>query len=145
MLGGRGLLGSRLCSWLFHQVGSSFWRQNWLTGSWEGPGMLPSPWFHRVPPSIPCCTVELGCSSYILNQHSSTTTSTELPCRKKGDSTVLKQKETNKNQKVSFFLNYNMLLEISKKGEEWRQGRVKERGVTQVNVSCHSFRVSWYF
>lgn len=68
VLGGRGLLGSRLCAWLFHQVGSSFWRQNELTGAEKAPGMLPSPWFHRVPSSIPCCTEGLDCSSYILNQ-----------------------------------------------------------------------------
>lgn len=61
--------------------------------SWQGaekaPGKLPSPWFHRVPPSVSCCTVQLDCSSYILKQHITITTSVELPCRKKGDSTIL--------------------------------------------------------
>lgn len=114
--------------------------------SWQGAekalGTLPSSWFRRVPPSVSCCTVGLDCSSHILNQHSSTiTTSIELPCRKKGDSTVLKRKPTKSFQ--SYY--YKKLLKMSKKGEEWRQGRMKERGVTQVNVSCHSFRVSWYF
>lgn len=55
VLGGRDLLGNRFCAWLFHQVGSSFWRQKELPGSWGGPGSAAFPWLHRVPPSVSCC------------------------------------------------------------------------------------------
>lgn len=43
-------------------------RRSWQ-GAEEAPGMLPSPWFHRVPPSVSCCTVELVCSSYNHHLH----------------------------------------------------------------------------
>lgn len=65
VLGGRGPLGNRLCTWLFHQVGSSFWRQNELTGSWEGPGNAAFTLAHSC--STFCFLLHCGAGLFLLH------------------------------------------------------------------------------
>lgn len=133
VLRGRGLLGSRLCTWLFHQVGSSFWRQKELTGSWGGPRNAP---FSLLPSCSTFCFV-LHCGAGLFLLQSPPPLS--FPAGRKGIWQYFKY-----NKPKSFQNCYHkMLLEMSKKGEEWRQGIMAGRGVTQVSTSCHSFRVSW--
>lgn len=89
VLGGRDLLGNRFCAWLFHQVGSSFWRQKELPGSWGALGCcLP------LAPSCSTFCFVLHCGAGLILPHPQPAQQhhhhpPELPCRKKGDSAVL--------------------------------------------------------
>lgn len=105
VLRGRGLLGRRLCIWLFHQVGSSFWRQKELTGSWGGPRNAP---FSLVPSCSTFCFV-LHCGAGLFLLQSPPPLS--FPAGRKGIWLNFKY-----NKPKSFLNFYHMmLLEMSQK------------------------------